>query len=339
MSSFHIRSAVLQPFYDLTKSLGADPLKVMQAAGLKPSVFQDPDALIPHTNALKLFEVAMAETGCDHLGLLLGEKISLQSLGLLGLLMRSSPNFGTAMQEMIKHLAVHARGITRELHCDKGIAYLTTGFENPDMAQSFPAVQMSVATNWKVGQLLSHYQSHPTLICFTFAEPANSIFFRRFFKVPVAFNADFNGLVFHASDLNLPIREHDPMLHEEMKRQIGKIEEGISDNFIADVKKFIRQNLDAGICNIDAVIRFFPFQRRTFQSRLKQEGVTYQNLVDEIRFQKAELHLLKSDISVSQLADLLCYKSVSVFSTAFKNKYGLPPSAWKEARVRKDPTN
>lgn len=329
MTSFSIRSAVLAPIFELTQTLGANPNRVIQRAGLNSAIFQDPDVLISHTDALKLFDATVAETHCEHVGLLIGERINIQDLGLLGLLMRSSPTFGVALKNMIKHLAIHAQGITRELHADNRIAYITTGFDEPLLSQSFPAVQMSVATNWRIAQLLSHHQCHPTAIHFTFSEPENSIFFRRFFKAPVVFDGDFNGIVFHAADLELPIREHDPILNQEMERQIGKLKDTFSDKFIDDVKRLIRQNMNAGICNIDAVISFFPFEKRTFQTKLKDEGVSYQALVDNIRFQRAEHHLLNSNISVSQLADLLCYKSSSVFSTAFKNKYGLSPSKWR----------
>lgn len=336
MKSFSIRSAVLAPLYQLTQSLGADPNRVMQRAGLSSAIFRDPDALISHTDVLKLFDATVSETHCEHVGLLVGERINIQDLGLLGLLMRSSATFGIALENMIKHLAIHVQGITRELHTDDRVAYITTGFDEPALSQSFPAIQMSVATNWRISQLLSHHQCHPTAIHFTFGEPENSIFFRRFFKTPVVFNGDFNGIVFHAADLKLPIREHDPVLHQEMKRQIGKLEDTLSDNFVDDVKRLIRQNMNAGICNIDAVISFFPFEKRTFQIKLKKEGISYQALVDDIRFQKAEHHLLKSNISVSQLADLLCYKSTSVFSTAFKRRYGVSPSTWRVNSMKGD---
>ncbi|BFM18015.1 AraC family transcriptional regulator [Maricurvus nonylphenolicus] len=328
-SAFYIRSAVLAPCLDLIKELGSSPDEVLRLAGFRPAQLADPDCQIAHHDFLRVIETAAEITGCAHFGLLLGERNSLQSLGLLGLLLRSAPSYRAAIQEMIKHLGIHVKGITRELHCDNGVACLTTRFENPDVAASIIATQMSVATNWKICQLLSHHLWHPSSINFIFDEPENSFFYRRFFNTPVNFNADFNGVAFKEADLDLPLREHDPMLHQEMQRQISKIEKSLSDSFVDDVKRFISQNMDAGICNIDAVVRFFPFQKRAFQQKLKREGVSYQDLVDEVRFQRAEFHLLKSNLTLSQLADVLCYRNVSVFSTAFKNKYGISPSAWK----------
>lgn len=333
MDAFYIRSAVLSPCFELIRELGKDADEVLRLAKLEPGLLVDPDSKLSYSDVLRFIDAAVKITGCAHFGLLWGERNTLQTLGLLGLLLRSAPSFGVAIEEMIKHLGVHVKGITRELHCNNGVACMTTRFENPTVAASLVATQMSVATNWKMCQLLSHHLWHPTSINFIFDEPENSFYYRRFFNAPVNFNADFNGLAFKESDLELPLREHDPVLHQEMLRQITKIENTLSDNFIDDVKRFIGQNMDSGICNIDAVVRFFPFQKRTFQQKLKREGVSYQDLVDEVRFQRAEFHLLKSNLTLSQLADVLCYRNVSVFSTAFKNKYGVSPSAWKAAKL------
>ena len=328
-TAFFIRSAVLAPSLELVDELGGDSQQVLRAAGIDPVLLADPDEQIAYRDSLNLLEAASQETECPHFGLLLGERNSLQSLGLLGLLLRSAPSFRIAIIEMIKHLGIHVNGISRELLCDNGVACLTTRFESPEVAASLIATQMSVATNWKVCQLLSHHLWHPTSINFMFAEPENSFYYRRFFNAPVNFNAEFNGVAFRESDLALPLREQDPDLHQEMKRQIVKIERKLSDSFLDDVKRFIAQNMDAGICSIDAVVRYFPFQKRTFQNKLKHEGVSYQELLDDVRFQRAEFHLLNSSLTVSQLADLLCYRSVSVFSTAFRKRYGCSPSVWR----------
>ena len=328
--SFHIRSAVLAPFSDLIRELGAEPNAVLEAANIGADVLKDPDILVPFTSVLQLFEAAIATTGCKHFGLLLGERNSLQNLGLLGLLFRSSPTLGVAIKEIIKHLGVHAQGIIRELHVDGAVAYISTDFERVELAQEIQIVQMSVAMNWKLTQLVTNNRWHPSSICFAFSEPDNSVFYRRFFNIPVQFNAEFNGIVFHSSDLDLPLKEYDPLLNQEMQRQVGKLEEEIVGDFVADVKRTIRKNMKLGICSIDSTVRFFPFQKRTFQKKLKNNGVTYQGLLDEVRFQKAEVYLIKSDINISQLADLLCYTDGSVFSTAFRKRYGLSPRQWKQ---------
>ncbi len=335
MSAYYISGDALIPFRDLIEELGGDVEKVFLNAGFEQGLCLEADFKVSYKSFMALLGQAALETGCEHIGLLLGERNGLQNLGLLGLLVRSAPSFKVAIEETNRYLSVHVKGIIRELHIDQEVAWLTTTFEEKYVANSVLAIQMSIATIWNVCGSLSHHLWHPTSIHFTFSEPANVIFYKRFFTCPIVFNADFNGIVFHSSDLNLALQDHDPLLHKEMQRQVSKLDINNKDDFIHDVKKFIRQNLEAGICNIDAVIRFFPFQKRTFQQKLKREGFSYQHLLDDVRFQKAESYLLNSDISVSQLSDLLCYKSVSVFSTAFKNHYGTSPTHWRKYQKKR----
>ncbi len=329
VTSHHIRSAVLSSFPEVISGLGNNPATLLEKAQIPADVFDDPETLISHTAIIRLLEESAAATGCEHLGLLLGQKTSLQNFGLLGLLVRSSASVQDAINVLIEHLNVQSGGVGRELHKDGNVAYIASIFEGPVILRSQKAIQISVTLTWILFGHLTKNQWNPTSIHFTFSQPSDKNYYRHFFDVPVVFNSDFDGVVFQAKNLDLKLPESDTFLHTEMKKQLCN-QQKVSTNFISEVKRLIHNNLNVGIYSIDAVVQFFPFQKRTFQLKLKRLGISYQEILDEVRFQKAELHLSSSDITISQLAELLCYRSVSVFSTAFKNKYGVSPSVWKE---------
>lgn len=331
MTSFYIRSAVLGYLPKVIENLGWESDSILSKANISLEQLSDTDATISHLAFTKLLEEASTTTNCDHLGLLFGEAVSLSNLGLLGLLIRSSSSMREALKGMMKHIKVHSNGITRELHDDGNIAYISTSFESPEMSRSIQAIQMSIAISWKLSCLLSQNKWHPTSVYFTFSEPKDKTAYRDFFNLPVLFNMDFNGVVFHSSDLDLELPESDSFLHKEIENQLRKLEAGLNDDFRSEVKRYINKNLDNGICSIDSVVEYFPFEKRTFQQKLRKYGTTYQDLLDEVRFKKSEFYLSSSDISVSQLANLLGYKNVSVFSTAFKNEYGISPTTWKKS--------
>ncbi len=333
MRSFHTRSAILACFPKVIQGLGHDPFRLLKHSGIAPEQLHDTNATISHASFVSLLKNASQVTGCNHLGLLLGEGASLQNIGLLGLLARSSSTLGEALEGVIKHLKIHSTGLSRELHSDGGISYVACILESPEMAKSIQAIQMSVALTWKLSQLLSPKKGLITAIYFTFSEPANKIFYRQFFNTKVLFNMEFNGLVFHSADLSLPMTEQDSFLHTEILKQVTRIESEFTEDLLTDVKRYIQKNLDVGVCSVDAVVQFFPFEKRAFQQKLKKIGTSYQELLDEIRFQKAEFHLASTNIAVSQLASLLCFKSTSVFSTAFKKRYGKSPSAWRAEQI------
>ncbi len=248
MPSFHTRSAILACFPEVILGLGHDPLALLKRAGIAPQQLQDTDATISHASFVSLLEEAAQVTGCNHLGLLLGEGASLQNIGLLGLLARSSATLGEALEGVIKHLKIHSTGISRELHSDGGISYVACILESPEMAKSIQAIQMSVALTWKLSQLLTPKKKLPTAIHFTFSEPPNKIFYSRFFNTKVLFNMEFNGLVFHSSDLALAMTEQDSFLHTEILKQVNRIESEFGDDLVTEVNRYIQKGMFGGCC-------------------------------------------------------------------------------------------
>jgi AraC-like DNA-binding protein len=58
--------------------------------------------------------------------------------------------------------------------------------------------------------------------------------------------------------------------------------------------------------------------QRTFARRLSAEGLTFSELLQNLRCDLAERYLADQDLSISQVAWLLGYQEVGAFSHAFK---------------------
>ena len=108
----------------LVEEFGVDPLLVLREAGIDPELFKDPDNLITYQARGRLMSRAVSRSGCQHFGLLVGERMQLQSLGLVGLLARNAPDVGTALRTIVNFLHLHARGAVMKLSTDKQLAHL-----------------------------------------------------------------------------------------------------------------------------------------------------------------------------------------------------------------------
>src|SRR5262245_43702244 len=56
----------------LIRSLGVDPLGLLEAAGLSPCALKDAEARVSYARLGRLLASASEATGCAHLGLLIG---------------------------------------------------------------------------------------------------------------------------------------------------------------------------------------------------------------------------------------------------------------------------
>lgn len=74
---------------------------------------------------------------------------------------------------------------------------------------------------------------------------------------------------------------------------------------------------------------------RSLHRQLKLEGSSYQEILDEVRFERAHQRLRESEVSIKELASQLGYSGSNNFVRAFKRKCGETPGEFRARNVRK----
>jgi AraC-like DNA-binding protein len=69
--------------------------------------------------------------------------------------------------------------------------------------------------------------------------------------------------------------------------------------------------------------------RRTLQRRLDDEGVSFSDLVSDVRRGLAELYLRESSLPIAEIAARLGYADPRAFQRAFREWHGTTPSEWR----------
>jgi len=68
---------------------------------------------------------------------------------------------------------------------------------------------------------------------------------------------------------------------------------------------------------------------RKLQNRLKEEGITYQHLLDQVRKEQAIYLLEEKHIPISEITHMLGYSEQSAFNRAFKRWVGATPGHYR----------
>src|ERR1700739_4903078 len=97
------RYASLNRYIELSQSLGIDPVRLMRANGLDPSLLAFQDTRIPAAAVIQLLEDSAAESGRDDFGVRLAELRQFSNLGPLSLVLRAEPDVRSAPELMIRH--------------------------------------------------------------------------------------------------------------------------------------------------------------------------------------------------------------------------------------------
>ncbi len=105
-------------------------------------------------------------------------------------------------------------------------------------------------------------------------------------------------------------------------------------NLVKFIRHFVASILADGEPSVAKAARAAGMSVRTLQRRLLDLGLTYHELLNEVRLEKAMQLLVRSDLTIAGVARALGYSHAAHFSRAFKRWTGEMPSAFRQ-RMRK----
>jgi AraC-like DNA-binding protein len=107
-----------------------------------------------------------------------------------------------------------------------------------------------------------------------------------------------------------------------------------SSRFSEDVRRVLETELLKGPCTSKEIARLFSMHHRTLSRHLAHEGVSFQQIADEIRFGIASDLLANTELALNQISVVLQFSEPSAFTRAFRHWSGQAPSAWRASRSR-----
>lgn len=316
---------------EVLRSLGANPEEVLADVGCDLKLFEDPDNRISLATRNHIVSHCAARTGCSHFGLLVGQHHGLHSFGLVGLLVKYSPDVGTALRSLVRHFHLLVRGASTRLTIDDPYATWSWEIAEPGAEAVKHLGDAAVATMQNVMRSLCGPDWRPTEVCFVHRAPADYGPYRRFFRVPLRFDAEQYGITFSAGHLNRRIPVADDELRRLLQKQIQLLEDRFHDDFPEQVRNVLRTAVMTGHAKASQVAALFGMHNRTLDRRLKSYGMNFQQLVDESRFELARQLLGSSAMEIGHIAELLDYAAPGAFTRAFQRWSGMTPLEWRAA--------
>ena len=327
-----VRIGTLMALPAVLRSLGANPVEVLAEVGYDLTLFDDPDNRITYTARNHLFAHCVTRTSCQHLGLLIGRQTGLDSLGMVGLLVKYSPDVGTALRNLVRCLHLHVRGAVTSLETDGDTASLSYEIYQPGVEATTQIGDGAVAIMYNIMRTLCGPDWKPAEVRFAHRKPDDVRPFRQFFRSPLRFDTEQNAVVFAADWLDLRLTEADPELRRLLQQQIDALEVTYGDDLPGQVRSVLRTALLTGHARSDQVAALFSIHSRSLSRRLKGFGTSFQELLDEGRFEIARQMLEDTRMEVSQIAMTLDYADASAFTRAFRRWSGTTPAQWREDR-------
>lgn len=324
-----VRTSTLMGFSELLHELGCNPLDLLQELELQADFLELPDFYMSFDLYCLVMEKAAVLTQVPEFGLILGKRQSVAILGAFGFAMQQSNTVRDALEIFERYYHTHNQSARLSNHVQDGIIQVT---HQPLVRMPSNCVQakfktISVTTN--ILKLLCGADWKPIEVWFNFAYNGNHDSIESLLEAPVSFDSAEISVFYEEHYIEREIPNNDPNLRNILANYLQLVEEKSKGRFTSIVYSTIRSALSTDLCSKGNVANFLGMSARTLQRKLSNEGSSFQALLTSARMESAKNYLQHTSMTVTEVAEMVGYSELSVFSRAFKFKVGKPPLTWR----------
>lgn len=331
MAGRYVRSAILVGAIPVLAEFGTDALALAHDVGLDPASLTDPDIPVPVPLLLDFYEAAAEVADCPTFGLRMAARTGMTVIGPLWVLLRQAGTLREMAEDLASHFDLYTSSAIVKLHPVGKDTLLTWGaaadIEGPEVQMAEFSLAVICA------ELRRHAPSgwEPPSVRFRHAAPKDLAPLRRVFGSHLSFDRPENGILIERKVLDLPLKSGGSrtrtLLSHVLRHESGAPDPGL----VARVDGVVRAMLPYSRCALQDVSRALSMAPRTLQERLQSQRTSFQKIRDTARAELAARYLRDSRMSLSQVADVLGFAELAVFSRCFRRWHGTTARQWRAA--------
>jgi AraC-like DNA-binding protein len=320
-------------------SRGADRQALLERSAFASRDLAEPEARVPLSSYIALFEAAVELCRDPALALRFGEAVRMQDISIVGLICEVAETTAEVGRQLNRYsrLVIDDGGPADMVRATPGRDGLWMEVvsgpycDNPFIIEAELA-RLVCNTRAMFGSAPAFQAMRfPLAAHFTHPAPAYRAEYERIFASPLVFGAQRNALLLDPAFpfLKLPTTSRFALgaLSERADALLRTLE--ASRTTRARVERLLMPILHTGDAGMDRVALTMGVGRRTLQRRLAAEGVTFEAVFDDLRRQLALSYLADRKVSANETAYLVGFSEPAAFTRAFRRWTGTTPSAFR----------
>ncbi len=310
---------------------GKSPTRALELAQIAPELLQNPNARISAAQMERISDAAMQELDDEALGWF-SRRLPWGSYGMLARASISAPKLGLALQRWCRHHGLLTDDITLQLQTLRDITTISLT-EHRDLGAMREFCLVSVLRNlhgvacWLVDSRIPLQGAQ-----FPFAAPAHHPVYALLFSGATSFGQPQAQIQMDARYLDLPLRRNEAALQQMLQHALPlTVLQYRRDRLLVQrVRQALatQPELTRSAEDLAVLLHLSP---RTLHRQLKEEGASLQALKDEVRRQRAQDLLLRTDRPIKQVAQAAGFQNEKSFMRAFKGWTGQSPAEFRQA--------
>lgn len=334
----HISSDYLILLAELAFERGIAAAELFAGTGLDEQLLLQPDTSVGHESALAFVERFCLLTNDITIALEYGKRMTLSKHGVLGFAAQYSETMVDAGEKMTRYVATRAQIFNMERDSDSEFRRLVitsrfysevaTPFLMLAFLSSIESICRTLINNEGKKAVSNIYLQLPDGE--QSAEIIQQLQQQKILPYCQIHITDKNSLIWPASAFSLPLPFFNPQMEDVTEQHLQKIltlveKPGTLGEKVAHI---LAEDLSQ-IPTVERIARQLHMSAATFNRKLKAEDNSFQQIKDQVRFQRAK-ELLTEQQSLDAIAAQLGYSDASNFTKAFKNWAGQSPTQFRK---------
>lgn len=332
-----VQADAIRFFPELVDHLGGDADRFMHSAGVDPATVTQPGSLLKYRSMIGLLEIAAAELQCPSFGMRLAAlQGGTRVIGPIGVVMKNSKTVGQALGYCKEHIHAYSLATRVRFRPDRSRHKLFVGVEILlDRLPTSPQVieHALMLANMSILEI-SGGAARARQVLFRHQPLSAPEVYREAFGCEVHFGKDGDEFVLDEQDLLRPVIGPDHRVYEMAISYIAERYPSVTLPLPVKVRGLIGWLLGSDSCTGARVATELCMHPRTLQRHLRDTGVTFEGIKDEVRRETALRLLRQPDVPLSRVALKLGYSEQSVLSRSCYRWFSASPKEVREAAFR-----
>lgn len=261
------------------------------------------------------------------LGLLIGERLLINTHGILGYAALSSGTTRQVVELLERYLVLRTDLVTME-STQQGDRLWVSFYENRPLEDiRRPVTEAIVLAIRNILDFTTMGTCNISEVTFPF--DGDEKLATAMFRCPVSYNQDSAGFSLPLATIDQPLKLANTVSFQEGLKVCQQELEKLSSEqtWALRVRRIMLQSTH-GFPSLKMTARRFHVTPRTLHRRLIEEGTSYRDILEDVRHQLAIRYLETGQMTVQEISYALGYSDIANFRKAFKRWESVPPSTY-----------
>lgn len=336
-TSPRVFASIVMVLFAFAESQGVPRARLVELTGLGEGALDDPDELVPYEALVTVWRELLARRPGEPLALRYAPFLEAGALGVVGYAVKHARDGHQALELTLRFakladpflgVRIVRQGDLVEMHIE----------HEPRVVEMVEPLEMLVLATVRMARSLFRGGAEPSEVCFRHpARHPRALYVEVLGDVPVRFGAAFDGVVFPAALLDLPLEAADARMATYLVTHAEALlekTEGAEAPLEERARRAIRAALPAGEVTATDIAKTLGTSTRSLQRALQEKGTSLSHEVDVARKERALVLLRRPELTVAEVAFMLGYAEARVFLRSFRRWTGKTPTelrrAWRE---------